>query len=130
MKSDQTNNKEICLTNHEGLEPNTGMVLIAAAVRKVEGEEKQQLLVRGPTAVMSVSARAELASPLSRETPPKSHRVIPSTRTPSRPARARRRWGLCGVSGRSLWLCRVGRPFRRSRLRRDRERRAHPLAWQ
>jgi invasion protein IalB len=50
MKSDQTNNKEICLTNHEGLEPNTGMVLIAAAVRKVEGEEKQQLLVRVPTA--------------------------------------------------------------------------------
>ncbi len=50
MKSDQTNNKEICLTNHEGLEPNTGMVLIAAAVRKVEGEDKQQLLVRVPTA--------------------------------------------------------------------------------
>ena len=50
MKSEQTNNKEICLTNHEGLEPNTGMVLIAAAVRKVEGEEKQQLLVRVPTA--------------------------------------------------------------------------------
>jgi invasion protein IalB len=50
MKSEQTNNKEICLTNHEGLEPNTGMVLIAAAVRKVEGEDKQQLLVRVPTA--------------------------------------------------------------------------------
>ena len=50
MKSEQTQNKEICLTNHEGLEPNTGMVLIAAAVRKVEGEEKQQLLVRVPTA--------------------------------------------------------------------------------
>jgi invasion protein IalB len=50
MKNDQTQNKEICLINHEGLEPNTGMVLIAAAVRKVEGEEKQQLLVRVPTA--------------------------------------------------------------------------------
>jgi invasion protein IalB len=50
MKSEQTQNKEICLTNHEGLEPNTGMVLIAAAVRKVEGEDKQQLLVRVPTA--------------------------------------------------------------------------------
>ncbi len=34
MKSEQTQNKEICLINHEGLEPNTGMVLIAAAVRK------------------------------------------------------------------------------------------------
>jgi invasion protein IalB len=50
MKSEQTQNKEICLINHEGLEPNTGMVLIAAAVRKVEGEDKQQLLVRVPTA--------------------------------------------------------------------------------
>lgn len=50
MKNEQTANKEICLVNHEGLEPNTGMVLIAAAVRKVEGEEKQQLLIRVPTA--------------------------------------------------------------------------------
>lgn len=50
MKNDQTQNKEICLINHEGLEPNTGMVLIAAAVRKVEGEDKLQLLVRVPTA--------------------------------------------------------------------------------
>ena len=50
MKNEQTQNKEICLVNHEGLEPNTGMVLIAAAVRKVEGEEKQQLLIRVPTA--------------------------------------------------------------------------------
>lgn len=50
MKNEQTQNKEICLINHEGLEPNTGMVLIAAAVRKVEGEDKLQLLVRVPTA--------------------------------------------------------------------------------
>jgi invasion protein IalB len=50
MRNDQTANKEICLVNHEGLEPNTGMVLIAAAVRKVEGEDKQQLLIRVPTA--------------------------------------------------------------------------------
>ena len=50
MRNEQTANKEICLINHEGLEPNTGMVLIAAAVRKVEGEDKQQLLIRVPTA--------------------------------------------------------------------------------
>lgn len=50
MRNEQTANKEICLVNHEGLEPNTGMVLIAAAVRKAEGEEKQQLLIRVPTA--------------------------------------------------------------------------------
>lgn len=50
MKNEQTQNKEICLINHEGLDPNTGMVLITAMVRKVEGEEKQQLIVRLPTA--------------------------------------------------------------------------------
>jgi invasion protein IalB len=48
--NDQTGAKEICLVNHEGLEPNTGMVLIAAAVRKAEGDDKQQLLIRVPTA--------------------------------------------------------------------------------
>lgn len=50
MKNQQTAGKQICLINHEGLEPNTGMVLIAAAVRKAEGEDKQQLLIRVPTA--------------------------------------------------------------------------------
>lgn len=50
MQNEQTGNKQICLINHEGLEPNTGMVLIAAAVRKAEGEETQQLLIRVPTA--------------------------------------------------------------------------------
>ena len=50
MKNEQTANKQICLINHEGLEPNTGMVLIAAAVRKAEGDDKQQLLIRVPTA--------------------------------------------------------------------------------
>ncbi len=50
MKNDKTGAKEICLVNHEGLEPNTGMVLIAAAVRKAEGDDKQQLLIRVPTA--------------------------------------------------------------------------------
>lgn len=50
MNNEQTGGKQICLVNHEGLEPNTGMVLIAAAVRKAEGEDKQQLLIRVPTA--------------------------------------------------------------------------------
>lgn len=50
LKNEQTSNKQICLVNHEGLEPNTGMVLVAAAVRTIEGEDKQHLLVRLPTA--------------------------------------------------------------------------------
>jgi invasion protein IalB len=49
-KNEQTANKQVCLVNHEGLEPNTGMVLVAAAVRSIEGEDKQHLLVRLPTA--------------------------------------------------------------------------------
>ncbi len=50
LKNDQTGNKQVCLVNHEGLEPNTGMVLVAAAVRTIEGEDKQHLLIRLPTA--------------------------------------------------------------------------------
>ena len=50
-KSAQTENKEICLTHHERLDGNSGMVLVAAAVRTVEGDDKQQLLVRLPTAI-------------------------------------------------------------------------------
>jgi invasion protein IalB len=50
-KSAQTENKEICLTHHERVDGNSGMVLVAAAVRKIEGDDKQQLLVRLPTAI-------------------------------------------------------------------------------
>ena len=41
MQNEQSGGKKICLVNHEGLEPNTGMVLIAAAVRVAEGDEKR-----------------------------------------------------------------------------------------
>lgn len=54
IKNEQTQNREMCLINHEGLDTNTGMVLISAAVRKVEGEEKQQLFIRVPTALALV----------------------------------------------------------------------------
>lgn len=50
-KNAQTENKEICLTHHERLDGNSGMVLVAAAIRKVEGEPKETLLVRLPTAI-------------------------------------------------------------------------------
>ena len=32
LKNEQTGNKQICLVNHEGLEPNTGMVLVAVGI--------------------------------------------------------------------------------------------------
>ncbi len=49
MKNDQTQNKQVCLINHEGLEPNSGMVLVSATVRAAEGDDKQQLFIRLPT---------------------------------------------------------------------------------
>jgi len=49
MKSDQTQNKQVCLISHEGLEPNSGMVLVSATVRTAEGDDKQQLFIRLPT---------------------------------------------------------------------------------
>ena len=48
LKNDETANKQLCVVNHEVLDPNTGMVLVAAEVRSIEGEDKQYLLVRLP----------------------------------------------------------------------------------
>ena len=40
--------KGICLTHHERLDGNTGMVLVSAAIRQVEGQDKQHLMVMVP----------------------------------------------------------------------------------
>jgi invasion protein IalB len=40
--------KNICLTHHERLDGNSGMVLVSAAVRQIEGVEKQHLMVMVP----------------------------------------------------------------------------------
>ncbi|MBS0244900.1 MAG: invasion associated locus B family protein, partial [Proteobacteria bacterium] len=40
--------KSICLTHHERLDGNTGMVLVSAAVREVEGLDKKHLMVMVP----------------------------------------------------------------------------------
>lgn len=40
--------KSICLTHHERLDGNTGMVLVSAAIRQVEGVDKQHLMVMVP----------------------------------------------------------------------------------
>ncbi len=42
------NNKDICLTHHERLDGNTGQVLISAAIRQVEGSDKQSLMIMLP----------------------------------------------------------------------------------
>lgn len=40
--------RNICLTHHERLDGNTGLVLVSAALRQVEGEQKQHLMVMVP----------------------------------------------------------------------------------
>jgi invasion protein IalB len=40
--------KNICLTHHERLDGNTGMVLVSAAIRQIEGLDKQHLMIMVP----------------------------------------------------------------------------------
>jgi invasion protein IalB len=46
---EKTGNKQICLVKYEGLDPKTGAILIAAAVRTVGGDDSQHLVVNLPT---------------------------------------------------------------------------------
>ena len=47
-KNEQTENKQVCLLKYEGLDPKTGDVLVAAAVRTVEGQDNRDLIVTVP----------------------------------------------------------------------------------
>ena len=40
--------QEVCITHHERLDPNSGAVVVSAAVRKIEGQDKQRFLVTVP----------------------------------------------------------------------------------
>ncbi|MFN0218306.1 MAG: invasion associated locus B family protein [Hyphomicrobium sp.] len=40
--------KNLCLTHHERLDGNTGMVLVSAAIRQVEGQDKKSLMIMVP----------------------------------------------------------------------------------
>ncbi len=40
--------KNICLTHHERLDGNSGMVLVSAAIRQVEGSEHDHLMIMVP----------------------------------------------------------------------------------
>jgi invasion protein IalB len=42
----------ICLTHHERLDGNTGMVLVSAAIRQVEGQDKQHFMVMVPLGML------------------------------------------------------------------------------
>jgi invasion protein IalB len=40
--------KNLCLTHHERLDGNTGMVLVSAAIRQVDGQDKKSLMIMVP----------------------------------------------------------------------------------
>jgi len=40
--------KDICLTHHERLDGNTGMVIVSAAIREVKGADKKSLMIMVP----------------------------------------------------------------------------------
>lgn len=42
------NEKNICLTHHERLDGNTGMVMVSAAIREIEGSDKKSMMVMVP----------------------------------------------------------------------------------
>jgi invasion protein IalB len=50
LKNEQTGRKQVCFVNYEALEPETSMVVGAVAVRTLEGDDKQYLIVRLTTA--------------------------------------------------------------------------------
>jgi invasion protein IalB len=45
---DVKDDKEICLTHHERLDGNSGMVLVSAAIREVDGQDKKHLMIMVP----------------------------------------------------------------------------------
>jgi invasion protein IalB len=49
---DEKKDLNICLTHHERLDGNTGMVLVSAAIRQVEGVDKQHFMVMVPLGMM------------------------------------------------------------------------------
>jgi len=42
------NKKNICLTHHERLDGNSGMVIVSAALREIEGNDKKQFMIMVP----------------------------------------------------------------------------------
>lgn len=49
---DEKKELNICLTHHERLDGNTGMVLVSAAVRQVEGQDKQHFMIMVPLGML------------------------------------------------------------------------------
>jgi len=49
---DEKKDLNICLTHHERLDGNTGMVLVSAALRQIDGQDKQHFMVMVPLGML------------------------------------------------------------------------------
>ncbi|MEQ8825345.1 MAG: invasion associated locus B family protein [Filomicrobium sp.] len=68
--------KEICLTHHERLDGNTGMVLVSAAVRKIAGSDRQSLMVMVPLGMaIPAGVRAAVYTPAQWERAAKNEKI-------------------------------------------------------
>ena len=82
---DQREEKGICLTHHERLDGNTGMVLVSAAIRQVEGQDKQHLMVMVPLGMaLQPGLRATVYSKDMWEKAQKNEKVDDSKLTPEK----------------------------------------------
>jgi invasion protein IalB len=70
VKNEESGNEDVCLVKYEELDPRTGSVLLTAAVRTIEGQEGQQLIINVPVAYTlvipaGVQARVDEDEPVS-----------------------------------------------------------------
>jgi invasion protein IalB len=51
QENGKTETREVCITHHERLDPNTGLPVISAAIRTTEGQSKIRFLVTVPVSI-------------------------------------------------------------------------------
>lgn len=87
--------KNICLTHHERLDGNTGMVLVSAAIRQVEGMDKEHLMIMVPLGMaIPPGVRAAVYTKEQWEKAQKNEKIDESTLKP-----ISLRYSLCHPAG-------------------------------
>ncbi len=90
-----TDEKNICLTHHERLDGNSGRVMVSAAIREVEGQEKKSLMVMVPLGMaLPPGLQAAVYSKEQWEKAAKNEKVGEEELKP-----IKLRYSLCGMSG-------------------------------
>ena len=87
--------KQICLTHHERLDGNTGMVLVSAAIREVEGQDKKSLMIIVPLGMaIPAGVRAAVYSTEQWEKASKNEKIDESSLKP-----VELKYSLCHPAG-------------------------------